>query len=286
MPAKKPSLQNISTDRLSWALSKLADGEKIKIDDIANLPEQARPLLTELKKDDANFLLIVPINRNNELVGFIGFDVLWRNRAMPDHISSLLELAAEIIGHGLERKEAEEQVNTFPDHDILTNLPNHRLLIDHLDQALAYCKRRGEILAVILINLDNFKKVNGNYGRNIGDLLLKNIGSLLTNRVRRQDTVARTHDDEFVVLLVDIKQAIDGAKLATEFNAIISKPRTLDGKTVEISASIGVSEYPIDGEVPNFLVRKARIAMYQAKRQGGGTFQTYKPTPGRKDEVA
>jgi diguanylate cyclase len=154
-------------------------------------------------------------------------------------------------------------------HDQLTGLPNRALFNDRLDHGLAQAKRHERNLAVMFIDLDDFKQVNDTFGHEAGDEVLKTIATRLAASAREDDTVSRLGGDEFLYLLTEVENGQDLALIAEKINESIQIPCavTVDGGTVQtrISASIGVAVYPKDGSTAQALLRSADKAMYKAK---------------------
>ena len=173
-----------------------------------------------------------------------------------------------------ERRQAEEVVKFAATHDPLTGLPNRSLLADRAARALDEAKSQRRSLAVLFIDLDRFKNINDALGHGAGDRLLQNVAGRLARCVPRSDTVARQGGDEFVVL-ADAFQGQSGlAQVAENIRVAVAKPMAMYGKEFEITASIGISICPVDGEDLWTLLKNADIAMYRAKQQGN-TYQFY-----------
>jgi diguanylate cyclase (GGDEF)-like protein/PAS domain S-box-containing protein len=167
------------------------------------------------------------------------------------------------------RKQAEEQLQYQALHDSLTGLPNRLLFNDRLRQFLLESARELRSLALLLVDLDHFKEVNDTYGHGVGDTVLRRAGERFSGALRRHDTVARLGGDEFAVLLAGTGEP--GARRAAEkLCASLREPITADGLTLNIGCSIGVVLHPRDGDDAETLQRCADIAMYTAKRAGGG----------------
>lgn len=166
-----------------------------------------------------------------------------------------------------ERKKAAEQMEHLAHFDILTDLPNRALLADRLKQALAKAKRYKYRLALLFIDLDKFKPVNDTFGHDVGDLLLKEVAHRLRNCLRESDTVARVGGDEFIVLLPQIDAEEYGVLVAEKILAELNTPFNIDGRTLDISGSIGVAVYPDDGADQDELMKHADSAMYEAKQR-------------------
>lgn len=162
-------------------------------------------------------------------------------------------------------------------HDFLTNLPNRMLLNNRLTQAIAAAPRRRKKVAVLFLDLDGFKHINDSLGHPIGDELLKSVAQRLVACVRAADTVSRQGGDEFVVLLSEIERAEDAAMLAARMLQAITAPHSIGGHDLHITASIGVSVFPDDGQDAETLIKHADTAMYQAKENGCQGYRFFEP---------
>jgi len=175
-----------------------------------------------------------------------------------------------------ERKAIEDHVHHLAHHDPLTDLPNRILLSDRLRQALAQARREQTRLALIYLDLDQFKPVNDGYGHDIGDLLLQDVACRLRACVRREsDTVSRLGGDEFVVLLPQIDGERDVVAISEKILEALSRPFSLEQYAVNISTSLGIAIYPNHGADVKTLMKHADQAMYQAKCAGKGCYRFY-----------
>jgi diguanylate cyclase (GGDEF)-like protein len=173
-----------------------------------------------------------------------------------------------------ERRRSEAKIVHMALHDALTELPNRVLLNERLEQALARVKR-GEVLAVHLLDLDHFKNVNDTLGHPAGDKLLNLVSDRLRALVRETDTIARMGGDEFAVLQVALVQPADATVLALRIIEAVSEPYRIDGHEVVIGASVGIAVGPTDGLTPGELLRNADLALYRAKGDGRGTYHFF-----------
>ncbi|MCK9394387.1 MAG: PAS domain S-box protein [Methylobacter sp.] len=172
-----------------------------------------------------------------------------------------------------ERKTAEEQIKQLAFYDPLTRLPNRRLLQERLKHGINMERREGKQLALLMLDLDRFKSINDSLGHLAGDELLQQVAARITARLRDVDMVARLGGDEFIVLLEDIAQPEDAARVAKEIVADLTKPFSLPhSDNVQIGVSIGISLYPQHGDSPEILMDHADAALYQAKDAGRGCF--------------
>jgi len=176
-----------------------------------------------------------------------------------------------------ERKRTEREIIELAYHDVLTGLPNRRLLYDRLHVALNQSARTCRSLAVLALDLDGFKIVNDSLGHAKGDVLLQWVAECLKSAVRAGDTVARAGGDEFIVLLPDLANPDDAVKIAQKFLDLLQPGVALEGHEFPITASIGLSLFPVDGTDSDALIRHADAAMYRAKQQGGNAYQLCTP---------
>lgn len=172
-------------------------------------------------------------------------------------------------------KKTEEQLYFLAHHDPLTQLPNRWLLNMRLEQAIKNAYRHHQHLAVMFIDLDNFKNVNDSLGHDVGDQLLTEISTRLIKTIRDQDTVARLGGDEFVVLIDGLDHSEDAAVVADKLLLVLKEPMIAANMRLSLSASIGISLYPQDGDTPDALLKTADSAMYDAKIQGKNAYHFY-----------
>jgi len=189
------------------------------------------------------------------------------------YIEAVTVIAKDIT----ERKRAETELVYMATHDVLTGLPNRMLFNDRLTIALTQARRSQKKLAVMLLDLDYFKDVNDALGHGVGDQLLRAVGKRLRKFLRRGDTVARIGGDEFLLLLPEMLQIEYATTIAQKILQTFQEPFTFDDHKLQISASIGVTIYPDDGEDIDTLMKHADTAMYRAKDKGRDRFERYIP---------
>ena len=196
--------------------------------------------------------------------------------------ASLLSGEAEPVIEGTlvditKRKDAEDQLVHQAYHDALTGLPNRMLFHDRLTQALGLARRNHRGLAVLFLDLDQFKLVNDTLGHAAGDRLLQAVADRLRQSVRQSDTVARVGGDEFNLLLPDVGRGNQAARMAEKILATVARPMEVDGHRLYLTTSIGISLFPGDGGDAEALLTSADIAMYRAKEQGRNGYQLCTP---------
>lgn len=194
----------------------------------------------------------------------------------PDE--SVLEIMAHIgtqLGRVVERDRVKSQLDFLAWHDPLTGLPNRVLFSDRLNHAIVQAPRNRKLVGVLFIDLDLFKRINDTLGHNIGDIALKSAGERLMSCVRSGDTVSRWGGDEFTILLENIAKPQDVSRVAQKILDSLKAPIKVLDNEFFISASIGISLFPHDGDTVDVLLKNADTAMYRAKEKGRNNYQLY-----------
>lgn len=250
--------------------------------------ERVKALMTESAQDLSSVNTIL----NKELAGKAVLpqleEALEKNEGVENKVQEATE-ELSVVNQALEHEvqerqllehqlaaaiEQEEAARHSSFHDPLTGLPNRVLFNDRLEHGVEQAKRHGRTLAVMFVDLDDFKKINDNYGHAAGDALLQLIAARLKENTRSDDTVSRHGGDEFLYLLMEIGDEADIGLLATKIINAIQEPSHLlvQGKafSITIKASIGISIFPKNGDTGEKLIQSADKAMYQAKRAKSG----------------
>ena len=202
-------------------------------------------------------------------------EVAIENSISPIHDWNGKLTGAVIVFHDVsDAKSLSKKMAHSAQHDFLTNLPNRMLLSDRIAQVIALAKRRGTQLAVLFLDLDNFKHINDSLGHEMGDKLLQSVALRLSGAVRNSDTVSRQGGDEFVIVLAG-KYGEDAALSAQKIINLLAIPHKIDTLELHITTSIGISVYPEDGTDTETLVKHADTAMYCAKDKGRNTYQFF-----------
>jgi diguanylate cyclase (GGDEF)-like protein/PAS domain S-box-containing protein len=174
-----------------------------------------------------------------------------------------------------QRKVAEERVQSLAYYDALTGLPNRILLRDRLSKALALAGRQGHKVALLFLDLDRFKTINDSLGHSIGDLLLQEVSQRLNKCAREEDTVARLGGDEFLIVLTNQKTVPDTAVAAQRFMSAMAAEFVIQGHSLSVSFSLGISMFPEHGADSETLIKNADVAMYSAKDSGRNNFRFF-----------
>jgi diguanylate cyclase (GGDEF)-like protein/PAS domain S-box-containing protein len=197
-----------------------------------------------------------------------------RVRAAHDELAwSNERLVAEMY----ERSEVEERARRIALYDDVTALPNRRLLESRLEEAVRNHQPGGDRLAVLVIDIDDFTKLNDALGHRVGDALLHEVAARLIDTVRTSDLVARVGSDEFAVVLGRLRHTDDAERVATKLGELLAEPYEVDAEQVTATVSIGVACFPADGAGPEMLLRNADAALSYAKSRGRANVQLFEP---------
>lgn len=183
------------------------------------------------------------------------------------HITS--QQLSRSVRYAMERRQLQEHLHRLAHHDALTGLPNRKLFYDRLARAVAGARRHQRPLALMLLDMDDFKKINDTHGHHVGDELLRQVANRLSVCLRATDCVARLGGDEFIVYVADLADVQDAARVAQKILDSLSAPYRVDDLSFHAHSSLGIALHPDDGDDMEVLVRHADAAMYAAKALGG-----------------
>jgi len=258
--------------------SAIDTGRRLVISDARTDPathELAEPYLVE---NNIYSLLGVPIFYDGNIIGVvchehIGDFRVWttNEQEFSSLIASDISLSLEIDKRKLIEKNLEHQVF----HDSLTGLPNRALLLDRIEQAIIHAKRSLSLLAVLFLDLDNFKQINDSFGHSVGDTVLISISAKLKKALRKSDTIARLGGDEFIILMSEFKKIEEIDEVTAKLFHSLRLPLVIKGSELFVTTSIGISVFPNHGTSPEILLRNADAAMYRAKEKGRNSFEFY-----------
>jgi len=241
------------------------DGQLVK--SRSEVAEEARAHLTQLHHEVVEAEELVISTNAAQLLEANEHLVISTLRAQTDAETSTREL-----------KEAARSI----DRDPLTQLPNRALLLDRFRQAIVDAKRNSTLVALLFLDLDNFKQINDTLGHAAGDQALKRAAGCLVSAIRAGDTVSRHGGDEFLILLSGVSQPPDAVLVAEKVIATLAVPSQIGNQVLSLTASIGISVYPTDGDDTDTLIDRADAAMYLAKKHGAGRFALHGQEPARR----
>ena len=206
-----------------------------------------------------------------------GVEASIEDSAAPIHNREGRVTGAVIVFHDVSESRAmAAKMAHLAHHDFLTGLPNRALLTERLSQAIGLAQRRRKQVALLFLDLDYFKHINDSLGHAIGDQLLQAVAERLVACVRTTDTVCRQGGDEFVILLSEIEQIDDAARVADKLLLAFAHPQHISGHELHVTLSIGISVYPDDGSSADAVLQNADTAMYYAKANGRNNYQFFR----------
>ncbi|MHB8791298.1 MAG: diguanylate cyclase domain-containing protein [Desulfobulbaceae bacterium] len=281
MKSKSKNLKKTVADKNASLGSVINRNEKIKetVKEAANELTSVNEVLKQGKEVKIPVQIIKEaITQNKEVeykVAKAADDLHQVNTELAKEVAERLAIETELsdmkndladVRDDLSMSQAkEEESRKVAFHDALTGLPNRLLFEEHLDHGLTQAKRHGWKLAVLFMDVDNFKNINDSYGHDLGDKVLLTVAERLRSAIRSEDTVSRWGGDEFACLLLEVKQEADVVHLAESIVQQISESFKFKGTVLSIRVSIGIAIYPADGETADILFKNADTAMYKAK---------------------
>jgi len=265
----------------------LSSGESGKNTLVAEAIREKKAIISNNSRDDPRLsfgkkyaeagvrsLAIFPLIVSNEAVGVF---TLYASEAefFQEEESKLLSELAGDIAFAIDHIDKQDRLHYLAYYDVLTGLPNRTLLYDRLEQGLKTARRNESLLAVIFVDLDNFKIVNDTLGHTVGDALLREVSNRIASCLRDTDTVGRLGGDEFGIILPGIVSLEDAAMVAKKLIESCALSHLIEGHELFVSASLGITIFPEDADESEILVRNADTAMYRAKDSGGNTYQFF-----------
>jgi len=251
-----------------------------RFEDLKNFfkPEQFEKILESIQSYDSYHGEASVVRPDGTQINvWINFDRIEKSEAGSEGV---YEIA--IFTDITQLDEFREELYFTATHDVLTGLPNRRLLMDHLEQAIQRCKRNRRFGALFFIDLDNFKQVNDTLGHNAGDMVLIECAKRIRSAIRKSDIFGRLGGDEFLLIVEEVKSSDNLLHLADKINKVISEPFYIEDLKYNISASIGIAIFPNDSDDKEELLEYADMAMYQAKEKGKNRYQFYSDILDRK----
>ena len=222
--------------------------------------------------DAAEACLAIPLITERAVIGALVLKS-YPGTTYSDKDKELLHFVSSQVAIAIQRRQLNDELLRSARYDELTSLPNRRLFHDRMGAVLARCRRGQRRMALLFIDLDNFKQVNDTFGHAVGDLLLQKVALRLKHCVREDDTVARLGGDEFVVLLEEVGAQENTFTVAEKIRRAVRQPITIDGLVLQTRASIGVALYPEHGVETEQLLRYADKAMYADKENKVSTLE-------------
>lgn len=265
--------QNFPLSEIPKFYETLRSVDVINIPDVDVLPQAWEKEKIIWQNEGMKSILAMSILSQGKPLGFIGLDSSRSKRQWKESEIIMLKTLSELISTVLEREKAGQQLEKAAKYDLLTNLANRYQFEIIADRDLAFAKRHHTMVALLSIDLDNFKNINDIYGHDIGDQLIKEVGMRIKNCVREEDFVARMGGDEFAVIATGLINPAEAGVIAKKILDAVTPEYKIQSKLIFITCSIGIACYPLNGEDRLTLLKNADIAMYHAKNLGKNNFQ-------------
>jgi diguanylate cyclase (GGDEF)-like protein/PAS domain S-box-containing protein len=248
-----------------------------------DVPAYSCPAFREILKTGVMLCMASPLSSDSgEAKGMVTvFDThqVLLDDAIRETIRSLCDLGLMAIEH----RQLYDQVVHSSHYDLLTGLPNRTVLEGRLDQATVTARRQGKLIAVCCLDLDRFQQINDNLGHELGDVCFRVASERLKASIREVDMLARHSGDEFILALPDLAEISDAVNICNRLLKELSAPMLVEGHSLTLNASIGISIFPHHGDTPDLLLRNAAMALVEAKLAGTGQAQIYSPDLGRQN---
>lgn len=248
--------------------NEIKENGMIRIHNVFKLPDSVKKEKEILLKQKVGSMLLIPFFNKDQIIGFMRFDFILARKEWNDEIIKLLRTFANILRDFKIGEDSEKKMHQMVYYDHLTNIPNRELFGKCINQAIQRSTKNGESFGILLLDLDSFKNVNDTMGHQSGDKVLIIIADRLEKCLRKTDIVCRFGGDEFLILLNGITSDKDIETVAIKIISQFEKPITVEGQEFFITASVGISSFPVDGKDINALIKNADIAMYEAKNKG------------------
>ncbi len=227
--------------------------------------------------------LSISLRNKNRITGFLGMDSRYKQRTWSEDEITFLQIIANIFSDALSKSKAEEEVSFMAYYDQVTKLPNRTLFCERAINAMEQADKKQTFIGFVFLDLDYFKNINDTMGHETGDQILMQVADLLEGVLPKTDTVSRFGGDEFLMLIKDMHQPEDISEVMDKIFEAFDSPIILNGQEYYLTASAGVSIYPLDGEDYETLLNHADIAMYKAKSMGKNQYAYC--TPNMKNEI-
>ena len=277
--SQKALLQQLDTQVFASWMKPLQQGDTIAISDVHRMPRHSAERLL-LEAQHIRSVIMLPLISSGHLLGMIGLDIVRSQSNWPDETIAALELIAGNIAGGIMRQQMETKAERLAFYDELTSLPNRRLLLELIQQSLANSARSGRFGALLLVDLDHFKRLNESHGHQLGDQYLQLVAQIMRHNLRDSDVMARTGGDEFAVVVSDLgttshDAAMHARKLADQILSSINCPIPLNEHRYQASVSIGISLFHGEQSSVDELLKQVEMAMYRAKAAGRNSVEFF-----------
>lgn len=265
--------EEILLDNHPWWIDQLNNNKLVHVEDVSAMPTEASAEQKLLSKQGVRSVLAIPISVEGKIQAFIGIDSIKSTGRWSEESIEHLHIMGNVLSKGINQIKNIKKINFMSYHDPLTELPNRLLLMERLETEIIQANNEDPLISIMFINLDGFKVINDNFGYEQGNALLKQVSKRLLDIVSENDTVSRTDGDQFILYISDYKNQENLDFIASQIINAFNQPFILRGEVYNITASMGISKYIIDGKDIENLIKYAYMAMNKAKSLGKNQYQ-------------
>lgn len=269
------TIEETSFVKYAWWFDQLEQNSIVHIRDVNSMPEAASQERAELLRQEVKSLISVPITVDGETLAFIGIDTVVIAREWTEEDVELLHIMSNILSRGFSQLNQLAEIKYLADHDTLTGLPNRLLLTKKFERGIQKARREDKSISILFINLDGFKRINDTLGYHKGNDLLKQVSERLLSVFSKGDSVYRTDGDQFILYLGDYQDEEELDFIIAQVINVFRQTFVLRGEEYVMTASLGLSQYPRDGEEVELLLENAYTAMHHAKSLGKNNYQKF-----------
>lgn len=266
------SLQDINIVRFPWIKQQLKDNGVVLVSNVDELAKEAEAEKIFLLNQQVKSVLIIPLKRQEHNIGFLRIDYVSNKKKFDESFTKILMTIGNILGEAHIKICSEKKMEKMAYYDQLTNIPNRQMFSKCINQVIEKSHQNGGLFGIIFLDLDSFKIVNDTLGHHYGDKILIMIADRLAKCIRKTDTVCRFGGDEFLIMLNDVTCKADIETVAAKIIKQLEQPLYIEEQEFNITASVGISIFPVDGMDNDTLIKNADIAMYKAKTSGRNQF--------------
>lgn len=220
----------------------------------------------------SNVTVAIPISCRGDVRGFIAFNSYKEEKIINNKYTDMLEIITNLLADAMLKIESEREIHYRAYYDQLTGMPNRLLFSERTAAQIEISQKTGKMIGIIFLDIDSFKTINDSMGHEGGDKLLVQVSQKLVRTIKKTDMVSRFEGDQFLIMITDISSTKEVLKDANRITSLFNHAFIVNGQEFYISANLGISVYPTDGETASELIKNADIAMYKAKEKGKNQF--------------
>lgn len=276
-PSAADIILDLKTEDFPWFTSAFDNNEVVHLPDTKMIPSEYTKEKAFVEQLGVRSILAIKVVSKDRLFGYLFYDSLKKYVSWPKDNQEMIKILANLLSDALVKSEAEKEITYMAFYDNLTGLPNRSTFKQGLHKDIISTGKSGKMLAVMFLDLDSFKSINDTMGHDIGDEVLRILALRLSSNLRSTDRIARFGGDEFLIQINQIGREEDITNVADRIMKTFADPLHLNGQELFITASAGISVYPVDGRDADELIKNADLAMYASKYRGKNRYTLCSP---------